>query len=267
MKREKKSSTCNTEQFKRQVAVLRGDEYEVLGEYQYSTTPILMRHKICGHEWRVRPNNFLRGTKCPACHIHSRKTTQWFKQEVALLTGEEYEVLEDYQLTDIPILMRHTRCGHEWKVKPNGFLHGTRCPACSPRAAKLPSRFYEEVRNQVKDEYEVLTPYQSSSTFVLMKHRLCGHIWEVRPNRFLSGTRCPQCAIKKRTKTHQTFVEEVNRLTNDEYVVLGTYLNTNTPVLMQHHVCGHQWSPFPYNFLRGTRCPKCMARNRSVSAK
>lgn len=48
--------------------VPEGDEYEVVGDYQGSNTPLEMRHVHCGNVWFVTPNNFLNGgTRCPVC--------------------------------------------------------------------------------------------------------------------------------------------------------------------------------------------------------
>jgi very-short-patch-repair endonuclease/predicted Zn-ribbon and HTH transcriptional regulator len=60
------------EEFLKRVAeAFEGDQYEVLEAYAGSNTPIFLRHRECGHEWRCSPNNFLNngslGTRCPAC--------------------------------------------------------------------------------------------------------------------------------------------------------------------------------------------------------
>lgn len=38
------------------------------------------------------------------------------------------------------IKIKHNKCGHIWKVRPNDFLRGSRCPIC----AKLGSSKKEE---------------------------------------------------------------------------------------------------------------------------
>jgi hypothetical protein len=56
------------EVFETQVLNAVGTEYAVLGTYINGETPITMRHVQCGHEWNVRPANFLnRATRCPMC--------------------------------------------------------------------------------------------------------------------------------------------------------------------------------------------------------
>jgi len=65
-----------------------------------------------------------------------KKTTEEFKQEVFNIVGSEYTVLGKYITCHIKILIRHNKCGHEYKVKPDNFLRKNlpnRCPKCANR--------------------------------------------------------------------------------------------------------------------------------------
>lgn len=53
--------------FKREVLLLKGDEYEVTGIYIKSSSPIEIKHNVCGHVWKPYANSFLRGSGCPEC--------------------------------------------------------------------------------------------------------------------------------------------------------------------------------------------------------
>lgn len=57
-----------TQQFKDEVYQLVQDEYEVLGEYKTARQKILMKHRVCGHEYTSLPKNFLNGHRCPNCN-------------------------------------------------------------------------------------------------------------------------------------------------------------------------------------------------------
>lgn len=123
-------------EFELKVYNLVKEEYTVMDKYVNSKTDILMKHNKCGNEWSPRPNNFLQGDRCPVCAIIEKnkklmKTTEDFKKEVFHLYNGEYEVLGEYKGAEIPILMRHIKCGYEWDTThPNSFLHGTQCPKC-----------------------------------------------------------------------------------------------------------------------------------------
>ena len=71
-----------TEQFKEEVKKIVGNEYTVLGEYVSAHTKILMKHNICGHEWKIVPNNILNGVGCPHCKTsHGEKAVEAFLTE------------------------------------------------------------------------------------------------------------------------------------------------------------------------------------------
>lgn len=61
-------SKKTTEEYKKCVFDLVGNEYEVLGEYIDNKTPITTKHCTCGHTWDVLPTNFLYlDRRCPKC--------------------------------------------------------------------------------------------------------------------------------------------------------------------------------------------------------
>ncbi|QYC52027.1 hypothetical protein RP15_gp189 [Staphylococcus phage vB_Sau-RP15] len=138
-------------EFIKEVYTLVGEEYTVLTEYELSSKKLLMRHNKCSNEYWVRPNLFLKGGRCPNCHGNKakHKTTTQYKKEDFDLVGDEYTVLEDYINRATPILMRHNKCGREYKVSPGNFLYHSRCIAC-----------YYQSQN-----YNILIEYQGEQHF------------------------------------------------------------------------------------------------------
>ena len=196
-----------TEQFKEEVYELVRDEYKVLGSYEGANAKIQMRHQACGLEYDVRPQHFLGGVRCPKCNkggvpqqrkenrsvSRQRLDTIGFKQRVYRLVQDEYEVLGEYKNSQEKILMKHVDCGLEYYVRPSNFSSGKRCPQCAINTRKTMKQFKEQIYSLVKDEYEVLSEYISCKQKVLMKHKVCGSEYEVIPNNFLTGSRCPIC--------------------------------------------------------------------------
>jgi hypothetical protein len=94
-----------------------------------------------------------------------------------------------------------------------------------------------------------------------MRHEVCVHEYEVTPNKFKQGRRCPKCAKKKRANSHrkdeEQFKKEIYALVGDEYTLLSTYVSTHKKVQMLHNSCGHEYSVSPAKFLTGRRCPRC----------
>jgi len=191
-----------TEEFKEEVHKMYKEEYRVLGEYITAKDNIKMKHNKCGNVFNVMPTNFLRGTKCPNCFGTPRKTTKKFKKEVYNLVKGEYEVLGEYTNSKTKVTMKHIKCGNIYEVLSTAFLYqGARCPKCSAiiggkKQRKTIEKFKKEVKDLVGDEYTVLGEYINTDTKIKVKHTECGNEYEVTPNNFLKGKRCPKCAIK-----------------------------------------------------------------------
>ena len=123
--------------------------------------------------------------------------------------------------------------------------------------------FKRQVFDKVGDEYTVLGEYVNSSTKTLIKHNICGHEYEVKPNYFLySNNRCPLCRNKLRgakTKTHDTFTKEVEDKFNGDIKVTSKYTGVKDSILVKHVSCGYEWETTPNSLLsRSKGCPKCV---------
>lgn len=60
----------------------------------------------------------------------------------------------------------------------------------------------------------------------------------------------------RKKKTHEEYVAEV-AIINPNIEVVGTYINSKTPILYRCKIDGHEWTTVPTNVLRGSGCPKC----------
>lgn len=58
----------STDIFKKEVKSVVGNEYKVIGEYINANYDIEIQHMVCGYNYFVRPNSFLRGARCPKCN-------------------------------------------------------------------------------------------------------------------------------------------------------------------------------------------------------
>ena len=186
-------------EFKQEVFDLVGDEYTLLDNYVNSQTKIRVKHNKCGHIYKVKPNNFLnRGSRCPYCSGNHKKTDVEFKHEIFNLVSNEYVFLDSYVNNKTKLRVKHNKCGHIYKVEPDAFLRGNRCPLCSAGTNKTDAQFQQEVFNLVGDEYTFLDPYVNSYTKLRVKHNKCDNTYEVRPADFISHqTRCPYCNNSK----------------------------------------------------------------------
>jgi len=59
--------------------------------------------------------------------------------------------------------------------------------------------------------------------------------------------------------TQEEFISRVYNLVGDEYIIIGEYVNSGTPILIKHNIdnCKHEYKVYPHSFFRGSRCQKC----------
>ena len=114
-----------------------GGEYQLLTPYVNSRTDVTIKHLKCGKVYQVKPSKFLIGQRCPYCYGNIKKSDSQFKQEVYRQVDKEYTVLGKYKNNKTKILIRHNKCDRVFKMTPDGFLRGERCPYCNRSKGEL----------------------------------------------------------------------------------------------------------------------------------
>ncbi|MCM3387320.1 zinc-ribbon domain-containing protein [Ureibacillus chungkukjangi] len=195
------------------------DKYNVIGEYVNRNIKLIFKHNECGYQWETLPYVFLKSKHgCPKCSGNIRKKdTEYFKEEVYHIVGNEYSVLGDYKSSHENIEMTHNICGHIWYPDANSFLQGTRCPKCNGGVKKTTEQFKEEVFNLVGDEYMVLGEYKNNITRIEINHRVCGMTSKICPIDFLEGVRCLSCNLSRGEQKIQNFLFKNNITYNSQY--------------------------------------------------
>lgn len=148
----KKYTAWTTSTLKEKIHHITEGEYELVGDYLGYSVLTLVRHLSCGEAYRVKVNNFLQGKRCPHCFGTPLKTTKEYEAEVKGLVGGEYCVVGDYINAKTDVVMYHTTCGNPYRVRPNNFLSGYRCPHCAE------SRGERSIREYLTTHTYVFTP-------------------------------------------------------------------------------------------------------------
>lgn len=180
-------------------------DYVLLKPYTTYNTKIKLKHKLCGYEYEVLPDNFVRnGNRCPKCALSKRgnyhkKDLNDFKN----ILDEDYECLgTEYINNSTPIKIKHLKCGHEYKVSYVNYKKGKRCPYCAnikkinfcKNRKKTNEDFIKKFNNfSDSKDYEPLEKYNGIDTKIKIKHKICNNIFEMTPNMFFRGRRCPIC--------------------------------------------------------------------------
>lgn len=69
--------------------------------------------------------------------------------------------------------------------------------------------------------------------------------------------------MARKKKTHEEYVDEVARI-NPNIEVVGTYINSYTPILHRCKIDGCEWSPIPNSIIQGCGCPECGKLNAAT---
>ena len=206
--------------------------------------------------------------------MKKRVTDSIFKDRVLKLVGKEYTVLGTFTRVHDKLKFKHNVCSHTFEMTPHNFLGGQRCPNCrykhaSASSSKKFDKFSKQVNDLTNGEYNVFPPYVNNKTKIKFEHVTCGNIFEMRPNNFTNGQRCPKCGRSSsqntRRKTTEEFKKEVVSCYGvGEYEVIGDYVDSETKVKVKHNKCGLVYDTRPADFTRGHGCPDCAYNIRST---
>lgn len=149
----------------------------------------------CGNEYKAVREGKYCGNVCSG--LARRKGPEEFAREFAN-THEGYTLMSEYKTNRDKVTVRHDNCGRVFEATPNNLRDkGSRCPSCFGNEKKDTEDFKREVFELVGTEYEVLSDYENSHKKIEMKHIDCSHIYQVTPDKFLGGRRCPNCKVSK----------------------------------------------------------------------
>lgn len=121
--------------------VWNGDiPFDLLGQYQGETLPLLCQCIECGDVRPRAPSSLLGKHDCKFCSSRAsakkqRKSHEQFLSElVELWDGDvPFSVLEEYVTAFTPLSCKCNTCSHEWPGIPNRLLSGNGCGECGQK--------------------------------------------------------------------------------------------------------------------------------------
>jgi hypothetical protein len=184
---------------------IHNSEYTINGEYINHGTPILIKHNVCGYEWKVRLGNHFGGKKCPMCAGNAKLTKEAFQAKSNEIHNNEYLVIGEYKSVDEQIGLKHISCGNEFKCN------------CQHVYTKWDKDNFIEKSNEIHNsEYKLLSEFINIDTKILLEHTICGYQWESLPKKHIHHKQgCPNCNESKGEK-------DIKRCLNDsniDYVI------------------------------------------------
>lgn len=181
---------------------LYNNEYELVSEYINNSTPINIRHKICGNIDTLLPSSITSSSwaGCTKCRdtVNSLEKLIDKMNEIDCnikITGNFYGVTKR---TDCECLI----CGHKWNPYVQNLLEGCGCPECAKRSSGMAVRgvndlwtTHPHIAKMLKnpdDGYLYTYGSKKSSTFICPD---CGYEYNARFNSMtIDMKKCPRCS-------------------------------------------------------------------------
>jgi hypothetical protein len=164
-----------------------------------------------------------------------------------------YEMIGEYVNSSVLVKLI-CDSGHIFSIRPNNFNNGQRCSVCSGKNREYAKSSMVELL--YKEGYMHKSEYINSNTKMKL---LCpeNHEWNVTPNDFKKGIRCPKCGNKCKEQSKQDFINLVEECS---YTLHEEYTGVMNRVLLE---CdrGHKYRTRPNDFKKGYRCKKCYTEN------
>ena len=110
---------------------------------------------------------------------------------------------------------------------------------------------------------KLLSKYTKAKEKIKCKCLICGGEWNVRASHLKEGSGCPVCAKRKRMKSNDDFLKELNEV-NPNIIPLDKYNGSNTIIRFKCKIDGYEWETTPASILYATGCPKCFIEKFNV---
>lgn len=166
-------------------------EFKILKGFTNKATKLKLKHLKCNSEFEVTFDQIDKGNiSCYNCNQMKKQAE--FKSKVVDLHGDDYEVLSNYTQLYKHIKVKHNKCGVIYDTLAINILEDKSCSYCNGMK-KTTDIFSKEVSALTCGEYEVTGEYINAESIIQMRHIKCGNIYNVRPSKFIEGSRCPNC--------------------------------------------------------------------------
>jgi predicted nucleic acid-binding Zn-ribbon protein len=128
----------------------------------------------------------------------------------------------------------------------------------------------EQINRRIKNKnpfIKIIGKYINIRTKSEMTCLKCGNIFLNSAERILNSVRtegCKKCQKRKknrkvnsRSKTHETYIEEVVTIWGDKITILSQYDTGEKKIEAKCNLCENKWKTSARNIIRGHGCPKC----------
>ncbi len=243
---------------------------EILGEYKNANTPIDVRCRICGNEWKAKPARLLYGAQCMNCvKPHTSFMEQFILIALKQILGDEKVLSRDTEAIGqeldiyIPKYKLAIEPGswlyHEKKAHDTDLKKREECKKSGIRLITVYDTYPENQDPPFDKDCFVYSGFLNEYGYERIKKlvsKLLGILgyndwkldWGMVANKAYEA--CHYNA-------NESFVEEL-RIKRPNIEVMEEYKGSNIPILVNDKTCDHPaWKARPYTLLNGNGCPLC----------
>lgn len=181
--------------------------------------------------------------------------------------GDKYDYSEvEYKNCDTKVCIICPKHGRFWQRPSKHYIKGQGCPKCSKKYNYTTEDWVNLVKEKYRDKYSFdKVKYINNHTKITITCLKHGD-FSIRPNDFLNGEGCRQCALEKASEDNKSntdsFIKKAVFLHNDKYDYSNVeYVDSKTKVCIICPKHGEFWQT-PNCHLNGSGCPKCGAEKR-----
>lgn len=189
------------EQFVKDVYNRLGDDYKILDDtYPGGHGKVRMLHYKCGNKFLKNVHDIIsKGSGCPYCN--GTKPALYKESWVINNTPLPYHYISGYKGMKEKCLFHCDNCNTDFEQLPsrliNQHIYGCNC---SPTKHWTHERFLEELGSDCLAEYDVLEEYANANTKINFRHKPCGTVFKLEPDKFITRNHkkyCPICYLNK----------------------------------------------------------------------
>jgi hypothetical protein len=245
-------------------------DYSKITEYVNAFTKVEIVCPIHGSFWQT-PNDHLRGDGgCLSCSLEKRRNTlEYFIQKSNEVHNNfyDYSRITEYKGGESKLEIVCPNHGPFWQLAKNHMNSGQGCLKCAIEEATFTTEYFVQKAKEVHGDlydYSKITEYKNSYTKVKIICHQHGEFLQ-NPAEHLRGSKCPDCVIKEKTHTFQSFLDRSNLVHKNiyDYSKITEYVNISTKVEIVCAKHGSFWQR-PFDHVNGSGCPRC---SKSVSIK
>ena len=198
------------ESFER-VVYSKNNDIKILGKYVNTSTPVLVKCKLCGKLWKPTGESLLLGKGCSNCKqknaIRQRILTQNEFENKMRGINPNIEIIGKYDCMTSRVKVKCKVCGNIWNPIADNIIRGKGCRKCaiesSAKRRRISQSEYMIRVKKINPNIILQSEFLGTQKKIDVKCAVCEHRWHTDANSLLQGHGCPKCA-----KSATSFMEQ-----------------------------------------------------------